>query len=397
MAQQEEEKEEKIVQETFRWLHRHPELSYEEVETTKRVREVLQEHDVAVLDSSLKTGLVAEVGTADSSGPVVALRADIDALPVTEETGLPYASETPGRMHACGHDFHTSALLGAALLLKQKETELPGRVKLVFQPAEEAPGGAKKVLETGLLGDVAAVFGLHVSPLLPVGTLGIRAGAVTASVDRFQITFRGKGTHAAHPDAGIDPIPAAAAFIQAAQTIVSRNLNPFAPGLVSITHVEGGNTWNVIPETVLVEGTTRSLGKEERQLIRENLCRLAERIAEGHGSQAEIDWYEGPPATDNTPEWVEVARQAAQEQPLEVVEASASLAGEDFAYYQETLPGAFVLVGTGRSYSNHNPKFQVDPAALWPAAKYLAGLAEAALQHLSSHFGGKGKAGGAKI
>ena len=391
MAQQGEEKEEKIVQETFRWLHRHPELSYEEVETTKRVREVLQEHDVAVLDSSLKTGLVAEVGTADSSGPVVALRADIDALPVTEETGLPYASETPGRMHACGHDFHTSALLGAALLLKQKETELPGRVKLVFQPAEEAPGGAKKVLETGLLGDVAAVFGLHVSPLLPVGTLGIRAGAVTASVDRFQITFRGKGTHAAHPDAGIDPIPAAAAFIQAAQTIVSRNLNPFAPGLVSITHVEGGNTWNVIPETVLVEGTTRSLGKEERQLIRENLCRLAECIAEGHGSQAEIDWYEGPPATDNTPEWVEVARQAAQEQPLEVVEASASLAGEDFAYYQETLPGAFVLVGTGRSYSNHNPKFQVDPAALWPAAKYLAGLAEAALQHISKTFQPKGR------
>jgi len=391
MAQQEEEKEEKIVQETFRWLHRHPELSYEEVETTKRVREVLQEHDVAVLDSSLKTGLVAEVGTADSSGPVVALRADIDALPVTEETGLPYASKTPGRMHACGHDFHTSALLGAALLLKQKETELPGRVKLVFQPAEEAPGGAKKVLETGLLGDVAAVFGLHVSPLLPVGTLGIRAGAVTASVDRFQITFRGKGTHAAHPDAGIDPIPAAAAFIQAAQTIVSRNLNPFAPGLVSITHVEGGNTWNVIPETVLVEGTTRSLGKEERQLIRENLCRLAERIAEGHGSQAEIDWYEGPPATDNTPEWVEVAQKVAEQQSLSVAEAPASLGGEDFAYYQETLPGVFVLVGTGHSYSNHNPKFQVDPAALWPAAQYLVGLAEAALQHIL-----KGKAGGAK-
>lgn len=391
MAQQEEEK---IVQETFRWLHRHPELSYEEVETTKRVREVLQEHDVTVLDSSLQTGLVAEVGaagSADTDRLVVALRADIDALPVTEETGLPYASEIPGRMHACGHDFHTSALLGAALLLKQKEAELPGRVKLVFQPAEEAPGGAKKVLETSLLGDVDAMFGLHVSPLFPVGTLGLRAGAVTASVDRFQITFRGKGTHAAHPDAGIDPIPAAAAFIQAAQTIVSRNLNPFAPGLVSITHVEGGNTWNVIPETVLVEGTTRSLGKEERQLIRENLCRLAERIAEGHGSQAEIDWYEGPPATDNTPEWVEVAQKVAEQQKLAVAEAPASLGGEDFAYYQETLPGVFVLVGTGHSYSNHNPKFQVDPAALWPAAQYLVGLAEAALQHIL-----KGKAGGAK-
>lgn len=162
MAQQEEEK---IVQETFRWLHRHPELSYEEVETTKRVREVLQEHDVTVLDSSLQTGLVAEVGaagSADTDRLVVALRADIDALPVTEETGLPYASEIPGRMHACGHDFHTSALLGAALLLKQKEAELPGSVKLVFQPAEEAPGGAKKVLETGLLGDVDAMLGLHV-------------------------------------------------------------------------------------------------------------------------------------------------------------------------------------------------------------------------------------------
>ena len=369
-----------ILQETFRWLHRHPELSYEEVETTKRLRQVLQAHDVAILDSGLPTGLVAEVGT---DGPVIALRADIDALPVTEETGLPYASEIPGHMHACGHDFHTSALLGAALLLKRKEHELQGRVKLVFQPAEEAPGGAKKVLETGLLQDVCAIFGMHVSPRLPVGTLGLRAGAVTASVDRFQITFRGQGTHAAHPDAGIDPIPAAAAFIQAAQTIVSRNLNPFAAGLVSITHVEGGNTWNVIPSTVLVEGTTRSLGKEERQLIRENLCRLAERIAEGHGAQAEIDWYEGPPATDNAPEWIEVARQAAKEQSLEVVEAPASLAGEDFAYYQEHLPGAFVLVGTGHSFSNHHPKFQLDPAALQPAAAFLARLAEEALRRKS--------------
>ena len=369
-----------ILQETFRWLHRHPELSYEEVETTKRLRQVLQAHDVAILDSGLPTGLVAEVGT---DGPVIALRADIDALPVTEETGLPYASEIPGHMHACGHDFHTSALLGAALLLKRKEHELQGRVKLVFQPAEEAPGGAKKVLETGLLQDVCAIFGMHVSPRLPVGTLGLRAGAVTASVDRFQITFRGQGTHAAHPDVGIDPIPAAAAFIQAAQTIVSRNLNPFAAGLVSITHVEGGNTWNVIPSTVLVEGTTRSLGKEERQLIRENLCRLAERIAEGHGAQAEIDWYEGPPATDNAPEWIEVARQAAKEQSLEVVEAPASLAGEDFAYYQEQLPGAFVLVGTGHSFSNHHPKFQLDPAALQPAAAFLARLAEEALRRKS--------------
>lgn len=366
-----------------REFHRYPELSFKEVHTSAMIVEKLRAFGCDTVEQMYNTGVVATIKGGLGEGKCIGLRADIDALPVTEETGLPYASEIPGHMHACGHDFHTSALLGAALLLKRKEHELQGRVKLVFQPAEEAPGGAKKVLETGLLQDVCAIFGMHVSPRLPVGTLGLRAGAVTASVDRFQITFRGQGTHAAHPDAGIDPIPAAAAFIQAAQTIVSRNLNPFAAGLVSITHVEGGNTWNVIPSTVLVEGTTRSLGKEERQLIRENLCRLAERIAEGHGAQAEIDWYEGPPATDNAPEWIEVARQAAKEQSLEVVEAPASLAGEDFAYYQEQLPGAFVLVGTGHSFSNHHPKFQLDPAALQPAAAFLARLAEEALRRKS--------------
>ena len=170
------------IAEEFQWFHRHPELSYEEVETTKRIRASLERAEIRILDLPLKTGLVAEVGAGDT---VVALRSDIDALPIEEQTDLPYRSENAGRMHACGHDFHISSVLGAALLLKQHEAELAGRVRIFFQPAEEAPGGAKVLIEAGALQDVSAIFGLHACPLLPVGTVGISAGAVMAAVDRF--------------------------------------------------------------------------------------------------------------------------------------------------------------------------------------------------------------------
>lgn len=365
-----------LLREHFEWMHRHPELSFEETETTKHVRDILAAHGVRILDVPMKTGLVAEVGR---GAPVIALRADIDALPITEATGLPYASECPGKMHACGHDFHTTAVLGAALLLKARESELPGTVRIVFQPGEEAPGGAKVVLDTGCLADVTAMFGLHCSPRLEACTIGITAGALTASVDRFTIRFLGRGTHAAHPEAGIDPIVCAAAFIQAAQTIVSRNIEPFDAGLVSITHVAAGNTWNVIPDAALVEGTTRSMTAANRALIKERLYALAESIAVAHGVAADIDWYAGPPATDNTASWAELAKETAEAQQLAVLQAPPSLAGEDFAFYQETIPGAFVLVGTGKSAANHNPQFRVDPAALLPTAVYLAELAKRAM------------------
>lgn len=361
----------------FQWLHRHPELSYEEIETTRHLRNALEEAEIRILDLPLKTGLVAEIG---QGKPIIALRADIDALPIEEQTDLPYKSEIPGHMHACGHDFHATAVLGAALLLKEKEPALPGTVRIIFQPAEEAPGGARVIMDTGVLDDVSSIFGIHASPLLPVGTLGISEGAVTASVDRFQITFRGRGTHAAHPQRGIDPIPLAASFIQAAQTIVSRNLYPFDAGLVSITHVEAGNTWNIIPETAFVEGTTRSLTAENRSLIKNRLYELADSLAAAYGAQAEIGWYAGPPATSNTAAFTALARRVAAEESLQAAEAAGSLAGEDFAFFQEKIPGAFLLVGTGLSASNHNPKFQADPAALYPTARYLAHLMQSALQ-----------------
>lgn len=366
------------IETEFYYLHRHPELSYEEVETTRRLKLLLTAAKIRVLELPLKTGLVAEIGQGE---PVAALRADIDALPIQEETDLAYKSEIPGKMHACGHDFHTTAVLGAALILKQREAKLNGTVRIIFQPAEEAPGGAKLILATGILKNVKAIFGLHVLPTLDTGILGINKGAVTASVDRFVIKFIGHGTHAAHPDRGIDPIPLLAAFVQSAQTIVSRNLEPFAAGLVSITHVEAGNTWNIIPETAIIEGTTRSMTVPDRQLIKKRLCDMAESMAEVYGASVEIDWYAGPPATDNCPELVNLARKVANLQGFEAVEAQGSLAGEDFAFYQEEISGVFVLVGSGKSYANHNAKFQVKPQAIYPTAVYLAELVEKFLQN----------------
>lgn len=368
------------ITDEFYWFHRHPELSYEEVETTKRLREDLAAVGIEVLDLPLKTGLVAKVGTGEA--PFIALRCDIDGLPIQEESGLAYASEHAGRMHACGHDFHISAVLGSAYLLKAKERELRGTVYLIFQPAEEAPGGARKVMETGVLKDVQAIFGLHTSPLYDVGTLGIRSGAVTASVDKFTVTFHGKGTHAAHPERGIDPIVMAASFVTAAQSIVSRNIDPAHPGLVSITHIESGNTWNVIPESSWLEGTVRCLTAEDRKLIKKRIYELAEGQAASFGGHAELTWYADPPATDNTPDWTDFAIEVAKEAGLNVVPAPVNLAGEDFAYYQEEIPGVFVLVGTGKSPANHNPKFHVDPAALGPAARYMARLAVEAFARL---------------
>lgn len=368
------------ITDEFYWFHRHPELSYEEVETTKRLRDDLAAAGIEVLDLPLKTGLVAKVGTGEA--PFIALRCDIDGLPIQEESGLDYASEHAGRMHACGHDFHISTVLGSAYLLKAQEKDLHGTVYLIFQPAEEAPGGARKVMETGVLKDVQAIFGLHTSPLYDVGTLGIRAGAVTASVDKFTVTFCGKGTHAAHPERGTDPIVMAASFVTAAQSIVSRNIDPAHPSLVSITHIESGNTWNVIPESAWLEGTVRCLTAEDRKRIKQRIYELAEGQAASFGGHAELTWYAGPPATNNTPDWTDFAIQVAEESGLTVEPAPVNLAGEDFAYYQEEIPGAFVLVGTGKSPANHNPKFHVDPAALGPAAKYMARLAKEAFARL---------------
>ncbi|MBQ1914223.1 MAG: amidohydrolase [Selenomonadaceae bacterium] len=371
-----------FIEETFTWLHSHPELSYEEHETTAQLKKILSKERIRLLELPLATGAAAEIG--DGSKPVIALRADIDALPIEEDTGLPYASRFKGKMHACGHDFHTAAVLGAALLLKKKESSLPGRVRIVFQPAEEAPGGAQKVLETGVLDEAQAIFAIHTSPLLPVGSLGLSPGPVMAAVDSFILRFQGKGCHAAHPDRGVDIIPLIAHFISMAQTIVSRNSNPFAANLLSITRVEAGNTWNVLPETAELEGTARSLTLEDRLLIKDRLYALARGAADAFGASVAIDWHQGPPPTINDAFWTEFVLDTAGKQGFILQEAPKSLGGEDFSYYQEKIPGVFASIGTGLSAPNHSPEFRADPAALLPAAKFLAAIAEGALRKLAT-------------
>ena len=363
----------------FEELHMHPELSYEEYETTERIKRELAAAGIEILQIPLKTGVTAIVRGA-KPGKTYGLRCDIDALPIEEETDLPYKSKTPGKMHACGHDFHTAAVFGAALLLQERKEELQGTVKILFQPAEESSHGAETVLETGVLSDVTAIFGLHTAAYLPVGTLGIRAGSVMAAVDRFELNITGTGCHGGHPDEGVDTILVAASVIQAFQSIVGRNLNPFHTGVVSVTRINGGNTWNVIPDKVELEGTVRSMEKDDRIFIERRMREIAEHTAAAYGANAELLWYPGPPATVNEKAWSAFAQKVAEESGFEGVPQRNSTGGEDFAFYLEKIPGCFINVGTGVGYPNHHPKFYADEAALTPAAEYLEKLLVEALR-----------------
>lgn len=359
-------------------FHKYPELSNEEFETTKTLRKLLAKAEIRVLDLPLSTGLVAEVA-GDKEGPIIAIRCDIDALPIIEQTDLEYKSEVFGKMHACGHDFHASAILGAAYLLKQQESMLAGTVRLIFQPAEETGHGAEEVLESGVLSDAKAIFGLHSAPDLEVGSLGTNIGPITAAVDRFEIEITGVGTHASSPEKGIDPIIVAAHIITALQTIVSRNISAFDQALVSVTNLKSGNTWNVIPTTAYLEGTVRTLKSEMRKLIPKKMRRIVKGMADSFGATAEFKWHSGPPATNNSKEWTPIAIDIAKKQGYEIKQVPLSLAGEDFAYYQQHIPGVFINIGTGGAYSIHHPKFTVDDAALVPCANYFAKLACEAL------------------
>ncbi|AIQ19102.1 hydrolase [Paenibacillus sp. FSL H7-0357] len=366
--------------EVRRNLHREPELAYEEFRTTKKLREWLTSANIHILDLPLETGLIAEIGQGD--GPVVAIRCDIDALPIEEQTELPFASEIPGKMHACGHDFHTATILGAALLLKERESELPGRVRVLFQPAEETGHGAEGVLASGGLKDVTAIFGLHNSPDLPTGSFGTRSGALTAGVDRFEITVKGVGAHAATPEKGVDSIVTAAQIVTMLQTVVSRQNNTLEPVVLSVTRINGGFTWNVLPEKVELEGTVRTYNEEIRRQIPIQMTRIIEGIAAGAGAEAQLHWYPGPPATINHGDWADFTKEVALEAGYDVHDIPPQMGGEDFSYYLQQIPGAFVNIGTGPAYALHHPRFDVDEAAILPAAKYFASLAEQALQKL---------------
>jgi len=366
----------------YKELHQNPELSYEEYQTTKRLRELLVKADIEILDFPLKTGLVACIrGKSDS--PVVALRCDIDALPIEEETDATYESKNSGKMHACGHDFNMASILGATLLLKEKQKELNGTIKILFQPAEESSNGAEKVLETNVLSDVKAIFGIHANPDLKVGEIGIVEGAPTAAVDRFEIEVTGVGSHAAHPEEGVDPIVVTAQIVTAFQTIISRNIDPFDTAVISITSLHSGSTWNVIPTSANMVGTVRTLNAKTREYIPNRMKSMAEQIAAAFGAIIKFSWFSGPSATNNRKEWVEFSKDVAKTNDLKVNPYKPTLIGEDFAYYQEKIAGTFIWVGTDASYPLHNPKFLVNTDAIFSSSKYFASLAENALIKLT--------------
>lgn len=378
-----------------RWLHRHPELSFQEQKTRDYVVGRLQEMGLQPRVGLAETGVTALV-TGGLPGPAVALRADMDALPMTEATEASYASENDGVMHACGHDAHTAMLLGAARLLQEARAGLPGQVLLIFQPAEESPpGGAKLMIEAGVLENpqVAAIFGLHVDPFLDTGKIGFKPGPLMAAADKFVVDIIGEGGHGAAPHQAVDAVVVAAQVVLALQSVVSRQVDPLAPAVVSIGTIDGGNRYNVIADRVTLTGTIRTLNPVLRERIPELIQRLVRGVTSAYGARFQFDYTRGYPVMINDPEMTDFARTAAAEilGPDSVATIlEPSMGGEDFAYFLQQVPGCYAYLGTSRIGATrripwHHPRFNIDEEALAIGAAYLAGTAE---RFLLRHRGG---------
>jgi amidohydrolase len=364
-----------------RTLHRFPELAFQEFETTKRIKAWLEEAGVSLLDLDLPTGVLAEV-RGSQPGPKVALRADIDSLPVQEETGLDYASQIEGRMHACGHDFHTTSMIGTAILLQKHRDKLKGTVRFLFQPAEEISQGAQKMVEKGALEGVQAIMGMHNKPELPVGTVGISAGPLMASVNRFLITIKGKAGHGAIPQRTIDPVVIASSVVLNLQTVISRMISPLDQSLISVCRLEAGNTWNVIPDQAVLEGTVRTFQPETLERIPGLIRRLIDGICSGYGAEGALGWLPGFPAVNNDEGIANLMKEAASDLGISVVDATPTTAGEDFAVYQERVPGCFIWVGTDGPEEWHHPKFQLNEDAFEYSVSLFARAAQLVLERL---------------
>lgn len=370
----------------YRDFHRFPELSMKEYRTTERIKMILNEMGIALFPYTGETGAAAYIEGA-GSGPEVVLRADIDALPVQEAGDLPFKSSVPGVSHMCGHDFHMSVLLGAAHLLQESREQWRGRVKLLFQPGEETTQGAKYMLEHGVLtGTEKAIFGLHNAPHLPAGSVGVRKGPFFACADTLHIEIKGKKGHAALPHLTVDATVAASAVVMALQTVVSRNVNPLETAVVTIGSLQSGHGHNVVSDLAEMWGTMRAFTKDTRKLLYDAVSRTVEGVASGYGAQASLEILPQTPAVYNDPELTDRFRGSA----LKVVphdrilEADMLMAAEDFALFQERIPGCYFLVGTGDPSKGvieawHHPGFKANESVL-PLASRL--LVQAALDVL---------------
>lgn len=358
-------------------LHRHPELAFEEHRTAQRLEAELAFLNPAELHRVAGTGLVARIRGRDPAAPVVAVRGDIDALPIQEETGLPFASEVPNVMHACGHDVHAAWTVGAAHLLTREPPA--GDVLVLLQPAEETGRGAAAVLETGILDGISAIFGGHVDRRFPVGEVVAQAGPLAAASDEFHVELVGRGAHGARPHEAADPIVGAAALVTALQTIVSRRLDPALPAVVTVGTIQGGSAANVIPERVTLSGTLRATDPETRQLLHSEVRQISEAVATVHRLEARVRLELGPPPIVNPEEAAGWARQAVEgllgPQAL-VPLPTLNLAGEDFAWYLERVPGCFLRIGArepgGETIAAHTPRFYAADESTLVGAAVLA-------------------------
>jgi amidohydrolase len=372
-----------------RHLHAHPELSYQEFNTVKFVAGTLRSFGIEPTNGIATTGLIAEIKGKNPEKKTIALRADMDALPITEANDVPYKSKNEGIMHACGHDVHTSSLLGTAKILNEISDQFEGTVRLLFQPGEEKnPGGASYMIRDGALKnpEPSSIIGQHVFPLLPVGKVGFREGMYMASCDELYLKIIGKGGHGAAPEFAIDPIVISSHIIIALQQIISRNASPKQPTVLTFGKIAGGTATNIIPNEVTIDGTFRAMNEAWREEALAKIKKMAESIAEGMGGKCEVTISRGYPYLENNPDVTQRIRKAAEEYVgiENIVDIDITLGAEDFAYYSQVIPASFYRLGTrneakGITAYVHTPTFNIDEDALaigpglmaWMAVKEL--------------------------
>ncbi|WJR69312.1 M20 aminoacylase family protein [Neorhizobium sp. CSC1952] len=369
------------VSEWRRHLHEHPEILYEVENTASFVAQKLKEFGVDEVVTGIgRTGVVGIIRGKGTSGRTIGLRADMDALPLTEITEKPWASRTPGKMHACGHDGHTSMLLGAAKYLAETRN-FNGTVALIFQPAEEGGAGALAMIEDGMLErfGIEEVYGMHNMPGIPIGRFAIRKGGIMAAPDRFTITIRGRGGHAAQPHKTIDPIFIGSQLVGSLQAIAARNADPVRSVVISVTRFDAGTTHNIIPDQATLWGTVRTLSEETRDLAETRIRQIVEGIVSAHGAEAAIDYERKCPVTVNhdreTEHAIDVAAEVAGASNVET-NVDPAMAGEDFAFMLQRRPGAFIFIGNGDTAPLHNPHYDFDDEAISYGISYWVRLAE---------------------
>jgi len=356
-----------------RRLHQRPELGFQEQMTSEFIAQKLKEWGIEHQTGIAKTGIVAKI-SGNRPGPVLAIRADMDALPIQEENDVPYRSLNEGKMHACGHDGHTAIALGTAYYLSQHPEDFSGTVKIIFQPAEEGPGGAKPMIEEGVLSnpEVEAIIGLHLWNNLPIGTVGVRSGPLMAAVESFRCTILGKGGHGAMPHQTVDSVVVSAQIINALQTIVARNVNPLESAVVTVGELHAGKAHNVIADTARLSGTVRYFNRKLEGYFGQRVEQLIAGICQSHGASYDLNYWRLYPPVINDAKIAELVRSVATdvvETPLGIVPECQTMASEDMSFFLEAVPGCYFFLGSanaakGLAYPHHHPRFNFDETAL---------------------------------